>query len=84
MPYQLPKSANTNTNASIVAARSQSREIFANKVNYRQAINNGCTQVSLLNNPVANRDSSIIPDINSGAALTTSVEEVNILANSCK
>ena len=84
MPYQLPKSSNTNTNASVIATKAQAKTVFANAINYRQAINNKCILVSVLNNPVANRDSSIIPDINSGAAFTTSAEEVNILANSCK
>jgi hypothetical protein len=84
MPLPAYGNKNTNTSASAVVLRAQTRVAFASAVQQQQAINQGCVRVSIGASPATNKDASVITDVNTGANFTTQPEYVAITINGCK
>ena len=84
MPLPAFGNKNTNTSASAVVLKAQTRVAYASAVQQQQAINLGCVKVTVANSPATNRDASVITDVNTGANFTTAAEHVAITVNGCK
>ena len=84
MPLPPLGNNNTNTCASAVVLKAQTKVAYASAVQQQQAINKGCVRVTVANSPATNRDASVITDVNTGANFTTIPEQTQIIANGCK